>query len=143
MQATKSIAFIALLLFVGRGIALASIPVPVVSPSLPPVDPKVTAKAKEWFYRFQTADVDRSQLNDAINSQLTDDMIRQEAVNLKKFGAPTSMTYVRTYGIKGVVGYDFLWEFKAARIVEMIALDPDGKIAGIDFQAFVPASPAP
>jgi hypothetical protein len=104
------------------------------------VDPKIVAKAKEWFRRFQMGQIDRSQLNTQVNVQLTNAMIQQEAATLSRFGGPSSFQFLRTYEISGATAYDFLLEFSAGRIVEMIAFDADGKIAGIDFQTFVKTS---
>ena len=104
------------------------------------VDPKIVAKAKEWFHRFQTGQIDRSQLNTQVNLQLTSAMIQQEATTLTRFGNPTSFQFLRTYEISGATAYDFLLEFGAGRIVEMIAFGADGKIAGIDFQTFIKTS---
>jgi len=101
------------------------------------VDSKIVAKAKEWFHRFQTGQIDRSQLDATANAELTSTIIEQEAARLKQFGEPSSFQFIRTYTISGAIGYDFLLQFSAARIVEMIAFDADGKIAGIDFMTFV------
>jgi hypothetical protein len=101
------------------------------------VDPRIVATAKEWFHRFQTGHIDRSQLDAKVNAELTSTMIEQEGAKLRQFGAPSSFRFIRTYAISGAVGYDFLLQFSAGRIVEMIAFDPDGKIAGIDFMTFV------
>ncbi|MGA9419088.1 MAG: hypothetical protein WBV40_08045 [Candidatus Cybelea sp.] len=101
------------------------------------VDPRITARAKEWFHRFQGGQIDRSQLDAKMNAELTNTMIEQETARLRQVGAPSSFRFIRTYAINGVIGYDFLLQFGAARIVEMIAFDPDGKIAGIDFMTFV------
>jgi hypothetical protein len=104
------------------------------------VDPNIVAKAKEWFHRFQTGQIDRSQLGDQVNVQLTDAMIQQEAATLRLFGDPSSFEFVRKYAVSGAIGYDFLLQFGAGRVVEMIAFSADGKIAGIDFQTFVKTS---
>lgn len=64
-------------------------------------------------------------------------MIVQESKTLSSFGSPRSFSFVRKYVIGDAIGYDFLWEFAGGRIVEMIALDANGKIAGIDFQTFI------
>jgi hypothetical protein len=103
------------------------------------VDPKIVAKAKEWFHRFQTGQIDRSQLNSQTNAQLTSAMIQQEAATLTRFGNPSSFQFIRAYSVSGAIGYDFLLQFSAGRIIEMIAFDADGKIAGIDFETFVKA----
>jgi hypothetical protein len=104
---------------------------------IPSADARVAARAKEWFHRFESGDIDRSQLNAETNAELTDANVRRESAVLKAFGAPTGFSFLRTYPIAGVIGYDFLWQFKSGRIVEMIAFDDDGKIAGIDFETFV------
>lgn len=103
----------------------------------PGVDPRVVARAREWFHRFRAADIDRSQLSSEANAELTDAMVRHESAILKAFGEATSFSFLRTYPIAGEIGYDFLWQFKSGRIVEMIAFDNDGKIGGIDFETFV------
>lgn len=107
--------------------------------ALPIADSHITAKAKEWFHRFQTGDIDRSQLDNQVNAQLTDDMIRQETKTLTPLGDPTSFLFVRTYPVSGALEYDFLLQFKAARIVELISFDTGGKIAGLGFELFGPA----
>lgn len=101
------------------------------------VDPRIVAKAKEWFHRFKIGDIDRAQLDAQVNGQLTDDMIRQESTKLKSLGEPTNFSFLRTYMVGGAEGYDFLLQFKMARVIEMIAFDGDGKIAGIDFRVYV------
>ncbi len=102
------------------------------------VDPKITAKAKEWFFRFQTGNIDRSQFNAQTNMGLTDKMIRNERAILKPYGRPSSFAFLGSGPIAGLVGYHFLIQFRAGRIVEAIAFDEWGKIAGLDFQTYVP-----
>lgn len=114
---------------------------PVAQPSdgpvtLPIADSQITAKAKEWFHRFQTGEIDRSQLDAQVNAQLTDDMVRQETKTLTPLGDPTSFVFVRTYPVSGALEYDFLLQFKAARIIELISFDTGGKIAGLGFELF-------
>jgi hypothetical protein len=101
------------------------------------VDPHIEAKAKEWFFRFQRGDIDRAQLNEQVNATLTTEMIRAESAKLRPLGAPASFAFVSSEPVHGAMGYDFLLDFGRTRIVESIAFDSDGKIAGIDFQTFV------
>lgn len=103
----------------------------------------ILALAKEWFHRFQTGNIDHSQLDQRINKELTQAMIRKEETTLKAYGTPISFVYVRSEPIDGAKGYYFLLDFKFGRIVEAVALHPDGKIAGIDFATFVPATGGP
>jgi hypothetical protein len=101
------------------------------------VDPSILALAKQWFRRFQSGNIDRSQLDEKINKELSPTMIRQEAGTLKAYGTPLSFAFVRSEPIDDAMGYYFILDFKSGRIVEAIALHPDGKIAGIDFMPFV------
>lgn len=99
------------------------------------------AAAKEWFHRFQTGDVDRSQLNAEVNQQVTAEGVRKEEATLKAFGEPLRFRFLSSGPIKGAMGYYFLIGFRAGKIVEALAYDVDGKIAGIDFQTFVVDTP--
>lgn len=107
----------------------------------PTVDAKIVAAAKEWFHRFQIGDIDRSQLNAEVNQQVTAEGVRKEKATLKAFGKPISFRFIGSAPIKGAIGYYFDIEFSVGRVVEAIAYDADGKIAGIDFQTYVPDSP--
>ncbi|HEX4014110.1 MAG TPA: hypothetical protein VHX17_09520 [Candidatus Cybelea sp.] len=102
-----------------------------------PATPVVLAKAKEWFYRFQNANIDRSQLNALTNAELTTDVVLREAARLKRLGAPTSFKFQRSYTFRSALAYDFLLQFPSSRVIEMIAFDSSGKIAGFDFATFV------
>jgi hypothetical protein len=112
----------------------AATPVPIASPT---VSAKVAASAREWFHRFQSGTIDRSQLDSTVNLELTEDVFLQERERLSSFGDPHSFTFMRSYPVGNAIGYDFLLKFSAGRIVESIAFDGDGKIAGIDFRLFV------
>lgn len=82
--------------------------------------------------------MDRTQLDAETNAQLTDSMIQEQSVVLKRFGKPMRFQFVRKGPLGGAVGYSFWIYFRSARILELIAFDPDGKIAGIDFQTYGP-----
>jgi len=109
--------------------------------SPPTVDAKIMAAAKEWFHRYQTGDIDRSQFNAEVNRQVTADGVRTEQATLKPFGEPLSFRYLGSGPIGGAMGYYFLLQFHAGRIIEAIAYDPNGKIAGLDFETFLLNSP--
>ncbi len=102
--------------------------------SLPVADARVTAKAKEWFHRLQTGEIDRSQLDAQVNSQLTENVIHHETETLTPLGEPISFAFVRTYPVGGALEYDFMVGFKAAKVIELISFDADGKIAGLGFE---------
>lgn len=60
-------------------------------------------------------------------------MIQQEAATLRSFGQPEQFTYLGTEQVQGLTGYVVGITFGAGRVIEHIAFDDDGKIAGIDF----------
>lgn len=100
--------------------------------------PSITAKAREWFFRFRTGTIDRSQLSSAVNAQLSKDMIQHEQGVLQAFGPPKSFVPIPSSKVQGLISYNFIIVFEKARVVESIAFERSGKIAGIDFQPFVP-----
>jgi len=107
----------------------------------PNVGEKVLALAKEWFHRFQTGNIDRSQLDAASNIELTAEVIRQQEAALGALGKPTAFTYLGSDLVQGDKAYHFLVTFAGPdRIVESIALDDLGKIAGIDFATYTPSA---
>ena len=128
------LAAVAAALIIPSRIAAAPAAAPAGTVSLPIADSHITAKAKEWFHRFQTGEIDRSQLDAQVNAQLTDDMIHHEAEMLTPLGDPLSFMFVRTYPIDGALEYDFMLQFKATKVIELITFDADGKIAGLGFE---------
>ena len=104
----------------------------------PEADPKILGLARDWFDRFRNADIDRTQLDAVTDQQLTDDMVTQEAKVLKPFGDPIRFEYIGSEQIAYATSYDFLIYFRAGRILERIAFGKSGKIAGINFQTFLP-----
>ena len=97
----------------------------------------IVSQAKEWFHRFQAGDIDRSQLDARMNSELTQRMITDESGKLKPLGDPASFTFLRTHPVVDSMGYDFMLDFGNERILETLAYDAEGKIAGIAFMMFV------
>jgi hypothetical protein len=105
------------------------------------VDAKTLALARESFRRFQTGDIDRSQLDAASNLELTANAIRQQEAALSALGEPVAFKYLGSDVIQGDRAYHFLITFNGPdRIVESIAMDDSGKIAGIDFATYAPTT---
>jgi hypothetical protein len=116
---------------------------PTQSASIPErqVSPKVLALAKEWFHRFQTGNIDRSQLDATSNLELTAESIRQQEAALSALGKPVAFKFLGSAMIQDDKAYHFLITFTGPdRIVESIALDNSGKIAGIDFATYTPGT---
>ncbi len=105
------------------------------APSSAPVqvDPKVTAIAKDWLHRVQTANVDRSQLTDQMNAALTPALVQQVAAQLAPLGDPTAVSFVGSQTVQGVTIYHFVLTFKAGTVNEFLGIDAAGKIAGLRF----------
>lgn len=67
-------------------------------------------------------------------------MIEDESARLKSFGTPLRFVYLGSNKVQYTTGYNFVIIFRAAKVVEAIAFDDDGKIAGIDFQPIASTS---
>lgn len=104
--------------------------------------PAVVARAKEWFHRFVTGNIDRSQLSARLNAEFTDAKVRSESEKLKKLGEPKSFTFLRSYSLETTLAYHFLLQFDSERVVEVLAFGIDGKIEGIGFYEIPPGQPA-
>jgi hypothetical protein len=97
------------------------------------VDPKVTSLAREWLHRFQTGDIDRSQLTDELNAKLTPDLVTQVKTQLGPLGDPTDVSFVEQRAVQNSTVYQFAVSFSATKIREFISLNAAGKIDGIFF----------
>ncbi len=99
----------------------------------PQVDPKVTAIAKDWLHRIQTANVDRSQLTEQMSAALTPSLVQMVAAQLAPLGDPTAVSFVGSATAQGITIYDFVLTFGAATVNEFLGIDGAGKIAGLRF----------
>ncbi len=122
-----------LLLFAAPGRAQTAPTQSSVPSSAPQVDPKVTAIAKDWLHRIQTANVDRSQLTDKMSAALTPALLQQVAAQLAPLGDPTAISFVGSETVQGITVYHFVLTFKAATVNEFLGIDSAGKIAGLRF----------
>jgi hypothetical protein len=107
-------------------------------PPAHPVSSAVLALAKEWFHRFQTGDIDRSQLDAQTDRALTTVMVRQEAARLRSLGNPIRFAFLGSRRVQEATEYDFAISFRAAKVLEAIAFGASGKVVGVDFEIFVP-----
>lgn len=95
-------------------------------------DAAIMARAKEWLRRLQTGDIDRSQLDGAMNSALTADVVKQVSAKFGPLGDPQSFTYDGQQPVQGdMTAYVYRVTFKSATLNEVFVLHNDGKIAGI------------
>jgi hypothetical protein len=97
----------------------------------PTVDPAITAKAKEWLHRFQTGDLDRSQLSSQMNTALTTDVVKQLKDELSPLGDAQSFKITSQQSLgEGITAYVYRVAFQSSSIDEIIAFDSNGKISG-------------
>jgi hypothetical protein len=94
----------------------------------------VDARAKEWLHRLQTGDIDRSQLDEAMNAALTPAVIKGLSAKFAPLGDPQSFTPLGQQIVPGDrMAYVYTVVFKTTTLNEVFVLDKDGKIAGIQF----------
>ena len=88
-------------------------------------------EAKEWFHRAQTGDIDRKQLDAAMNAALTDDLVKQTVTRLAALGPPSSFKYVRTFvGDDGGSTAIYRVALSSGTLLWTFSLDKDGLIGG-------------
>lgn len=110
-------------------------PSPVASPANADTGTEVAARAKEWLHRLQTGDIDRTQLDAAMNSALTPDVVKQAAAKFGPLGDPQSFAFVgsQPVGGDGAVAYVYRVVFTSVTLDEVFVVNKDGKIGGIHF----------
>lgn len=102
-------------------------------------DPAITKRAKDWFHRMQTGNVDRSQLDAKMNAALTDDLVKQSMTRLAPLGTPSGFKFVKAAIIGKVIAYYYqLTTPSGSTFYWLFGLDPDGKIAGFYVRAELP-----
>jgi hypothetical protein len=99
----------------------------------PTVAPEITARAKEWLRRFQTGNVDRTQLDTEMNTALTPDLVKQVSQQLAPLGDPVTFVISGAQTTQGITAYIYKVSFKSTSIYEVFGLDKDGKLASIRF----------
>jgi CubicO group peptidase (beta-lactamase class C family) len=91
--------------------------------------PAVTARVRDWLRRFETGDIDRSQLNDSMNKSLTEDLVAASKAQLGPLGNPESLVYRGKVDANGSTVYVYVATFSAGTFRIGIAIDATGKIA--------------
>jgi hypothetical protein len=92
--------------------------------------PAVTARVRDWLRRFETGDIDRSQLNDTMNKTLGQDLIDTLKAQLGPLGNPETLVYRGKVDADGSTMYVYVATFSSGTFRIVMALDPTGKIAG-------------
>ncbi len=103
---------------------------------VPGEDLRVTVRAKEWWHRLATGDVDRSQLTAHFRKDLTPQLIGQLKAHLAQLGDPLTWAYRgRASSPNGGVRYNYALSFKGGVAVAFsMDVTSDGKIASFQFE---------
>jgi CubicO group peptidase (beta-lactamase class C family) len=92
--------------------------------------PAVTARVRDWLRRFETGDIDRSQLNDTMNKALNQDLIDASKAQLGPLGTPESLVYRGKVDADGSTVYVYVATFSQGTFRILMSLDATGKISG-------------
>lgn len=99
-----------------------------------PEDPTVTARAKDIMHRVQTGTVDRSQLSDDYNKQVTDKTLSDASSELAALGEPRNFQYFGKLTQGDVTAYVYRVQMERGVVDELIAFDPSNKIVRLLFR---------
>lgn len=116
------------------GVAATPAPSPVASAASAQVtpDPAVLARAKAWFAAIQSGTIDRSQLDDKMNSLMTDSLVKSLAAQVGPLGAPTAFEQVQTGTQSGSQFYVYKVTFKGGdALMYVFAVDAHAKVSGL------------
>jgi hypothetical protein len=97
---------------------------------VPGEDPAITARAKEWLHRFETNDIDRSQLTQTMSTALTPELTAQAQLQFAPLGMPQSLSFRGKLEDGTSTIYRYLAKFSAGTFVILIGIDTNGKISG-------------
>jgi len=97
---------------------------------VPGEDPAVTARAKEWLHRFETDDIDRSQLTATMSTALTPELTAAAQRQFAPLGVPQSLSFRGKLEDGTSTIYRYLATFPAGTFVILIGIDTNGKISG-------------
>jgi hypothetical protein len=94
-------------------------------------DAAATARAKDWLHQIQAGKVDRAQLTSQMNTALTEAKLGDVSAQLAPLGDPTAFTLAQKFTRGTLTIYVFTVQFASITATETLALDQDGKIAGL------------
>ncbi|MBD5655219.1 MAG: hypothetical protein IAI50_08545, partial [Candidatus Eremiobacteraeota bacterium] len=103
-------------------------------PSIAPAaaaDPKITARAKDWLHRAQTANIDHAQLDDKMSALLTDAFAKQVAAQLSPLGDPVTFEFVEEKTFAPNTLYVYKVTFKSDTLYWLFSTNVSGMITGL------------
>ena len=97
----------------------------------PGENPAVTARAREWFHRLQTGEIDRSQLTPEMRRGLTADTVATVQARLKAMGTLRGFTYAG-FEVRGDnTAYYYHLTFPSTELRFVFVLEKGGKVSGL------------
>jgi hypothetical protein len=96
----------------------------------PGEDPAVTARAREWFDRFATGRIDRTQLAPQMDALLTPELIAGAKASFAPLGEPVSFVYSGSSTVDGFAVTTYVATFASVTMKVTMSLTADGKIGG-------------
>lgn len=102
---------------------------PIASPT-----PASLGAAQVEFLAFQTGKIDRTHYDAAANTDLTDAKVTQASAGLKTLGDFKDITQLERADRQGLIIYLYRVRAQSGTVQMVLAVDKDGKIAGIFFR---------
>ncbi len=93
-------------------------------------DPAITARVRDLLNRFETGNIDRSQLDAKMNSLLTPQFVDEVKAQLGALGAPQQLVYLGKTSAAGSTVYTYRAEFSAVTFNLIYAVNSSGKVSG-------------
>ncbi len=94
-------------------------------------EPGITARAKDWFSRIQTGNLDRTQLTAQASAAFTDAVVKNVAAQIAPLGAPAAFTFVDKKTIGDNTAYTYKLTFASTALYYIFVLDIAGRISGL------------
>ena len=92
-------------------------------------DPKITARVKRVWNSLQSGTLDRSELSDRVNAELTPAVVARSSEQLKGLGAPTAWTYAGSTATGSTTTYKYRVEFATGDTFTVtMSVEAGGKI---------------
>jgi hypothetical protein len=116
-------------------IAAISSPSPAPAATVPPVPAAITARAIDWLHRLQVGNIDRSQLTNEVNAQLTDAVAKSITQKLGPLGDSVGFSPVDVQRNKGQTAYIYRVDYAHDTTLYFFFVldDSSGKVSGLRF----------
>jgi hypothetical protein len=115
--------------------AAISSPSPAPAATVPQVPAAITARAIDWLHRLQVGNIDRSQLTNDVNAQLTDAVAKSITQKLGPLGDSVGFSPVDVQRNKGQTAYIYRVDYAHDTTLYFFFVldDGSGKISGLRF----------